>query len=140
MLNVHAELTELSDPADKKSPIAKTGESGILNEQQIVWMILNKVGIKHGSKKEYESNIKTAINKMLAEKGTATPFKFDSLTIYHASSGVEDQVGCSLFYVEREHKVAKIVGIGYHVGAQTYELDWVEGKWARQGAKVTLDK
>jgi hypothetical protein len=102
-------------------------------------MILAKVGVKPGSKPAYDGHIKTAINKMLSQRGTATPFKFDGQTIYHGSSGVGASVGCTLFYIERPGNIAKICGIGYHVGAQTYQLDWVEGMWTQVGAKVTLD-
>lgn len=114
------------------------GKFGVMNSEQVQEMVINKAGLQPS--KEWKSNCTTAINKILSERGTPCgAYKYQNLTVYHASSGVGAQAGCTLFYVLRPGDIVKLVGVGYHVGAQTYQIDWKEAGWCGAN-KITLDK
>jgi hypothetical protein len=115
------------------------GKYGVMNSQQIKDMLLAKY--PYQATKRFESSMSTCINDVQSDKGTATgDYTHDGLTIYHASMDAGENKGCTLFYVKRPGNVAKVVGIGYHVGAQTYKVQWREGSWINTGGTVCLDK
>ena len=115
------------------------GKFGVMNNDQIKAMLLAKYPYK--TSKPYESSLSTCINHVQSDSGTATgDYQHDGLPIYHTSMGAGESSGCTLFYVKRPGNVAKVVGMGYHVGAQTYKVVWVEGRWILEGSTLTLDK
>ncbi len=73
--------------------------------------------------------------------GGNTRYTFGGAATYHLSNGAGSTSGVTLFYVKRPGGVAKIVAIGYHVGAQTDELTWVHNEWSavRNVKKPSLD-
>jgi hypothetical protein len=92
------------------------------------------------------NKLKSSVENVLADPGTApgggnTRYTFQGETMYHTSNGVGAGGGVSLFYIRRPGGIAKIVGIGYHVGAQTYDLTWTHHDWSalRNVNRITLD-
>ena len=74
--------------------------------------------------------------------GGNTRYTFNGAASYHESNGVGINGGVSIFYVKRPGNVAKIIAMGYHIGAQTYQLTWVHHDWTRMRGvnTITLDK
>jgi len=114
------------------------GKFGVMSAEQVRDMVISKSGLK--PTKEWKGHCTTAINKIISDP-LAQPcgdYKYQALTVYHASSGVGPTKGCTLFYVVRSGDVIKIVGCGYHVGQQTYDIDWKESGWCNAN-RLTLD-
>ncbi len=114
------------------------GQFGIMSVEQVRDMVIRKASLRPTP--EWKSNCTTAINKIISDP-TAQPcddYKYNALTVYHASSGVGPTKGCTLFYVVRPGEVLKIIGCGYHVGQQTYDIDWKESGWCNAN-RISLD-
>jgi hypothetical protein len=77
-----------------------------------------------------------------APGGGSTRYTFEGTPIHHASNGAGANQGVSVFYVKRPGNVAKCVAVGYHIGAQTYQLTWTHHDWSamRHETKLTLDR
>lgn len=93
-------------------------------------------------------NLKSSIGNVLAANGGATSgggntrFTYLGDTMYHESNGAGHEKGFTIFYVKRPGEIAKIFAVGYHIGAQTYELTWKHHDWSsmRNTNQLSLDK
>ena len=126
------------------------GETGVVGgkptfgnmtqDQAVAWLI-----DKDGRGKNIEKNMKTCVSGVTSDMGrpggSNTQYKFDGQPMRHVSMGAGQHSGVTLFYIARPGNVAKIIGIGYHIGAQTYELQWKDSSWNTVGKanKISLD-
>ncbi len=94
-----------------------------------------------------KNKLKSSVSDLYSASGSTatgggnTRYTFQGASLYHESNGAGATGGVSIFYVKRPGDVAKVVGIGYHVGAQTYRLTWTHHDWSamRNEHTLTLD-
>lgn len=110
-------------------------------DQAVAWLTA-----KDGRGNNIKSNMKTCVSGVMADSGGPgggnTTYSFDGQPMRHVSQGAGSGAGVTLFYIARPGNVAKIIGIGYHSGAQTYAFTWKEGGWHTVGTarQITLDR
>lgn len=123
---------------DFHGPIGN-GRFGRMNAAQVQQMLLRKYPNNNAV---FRGNLTTCINHVMSNQGNPTGnFRAGGLPILHTSSGARNN-GCTLFYIVRPNNVANVVGIGHHVGRQSYRLDWVDTRtWRNQraGRTISLD-
>jgi hypothetical protein len=103
------------------------GTFGRLNDEEIKKMLLAKLKTKPTP--QYISNLQTCISAIQGGQGAPTGGLqvYKGQTVYHTSAGIKSPNGCTLFFVKRSGNkgvvTAKVVAMGYHVGATAYRLD-----------------
>jgi hypothetical protein len=91
-----------------------------------------------------KNKLKSSVSDLYSASGSTasgggnTRYTFQGAPLYHESNGAGATGGVSIFYVKREADVAKVVGLGYHVGAQTYKLTWVHHDWSAMRNENTI--
>ena len=118
------------------------GRFGPMNENQATAWLLGKDG-----RKTVESKMKTCVSAILADSGSTssgggnTTYSYDGTPMYHTSSGAGSTQGATVFYAKRPGGVAKILGTGYHIGAQSYEFTWKSSDWRTVSSmrRISLD-
>jgi hypothetical protein len=98
-------------------------QSGVLSEDEAYAFIVAQVGEGHGDWPKHARNAIRAIQNHNGQGG-GTGFKDRGKTIFHVS----ERTVITLFF-KSDGNVASIVGIGHHVGAHAYELEWTSGNW-----------
>ena len=134
------------------------GKIGALSLEQIMVWLANKDPRLTGLTKEKArkvpkndrllQNLKSSVGNVLATSGDTTAGKgntrytFLGDTMYHVSNGASYDNGFTILFVKRPGEIAKVFAVGYHIGAQTYELTWAHSDWSRMRdlGQVTLDK
>lgn len=109
------------------------GKFGVMSDAQIHDWLCGK--LPHIPSSKYRSNMQSCINDVLIGRGKDTAgCTFDGLHVLHTSAGKTGQGdGCTIFYVKRDHDVAKVVGIGSHISSTSYEVYWSAGQWCNGG-------
>ena len=80
--------------------------------------------------------ISQALNDM--EFGRGKPIS-DYPGLLHASAGIPGVGGCTVFYyTDVARQLTRIVGIGHHLDAASYQLDYRAGELAGRGRKLRL--
>ena len=80
--------------------------------------------------------ISQAVNDM--EFGRGKPIS-DYPGLLHASAGIPGVGGCTVFYyTDVARQLTRIVGIGHHLDAASYQLDYRAGELAGRGRKLRL--
>jgi hypothetical protein len=106
--------------------------------------IFDKFAVTFSDKTTKKKNIKSCISSVLTAGGTKCKangalLKDDNRDVYHESVGAGDNGSTIFFTVDAQDQV-KIVGVGHHVGAQTYDLEQTRGDWAGGANRITFDK
>jgi hypothetical protein len=122
------------------------GKMGVLSIEQAASWIQEKD--TRATTKVLEGKFKSVVGTIVGTKGGNdqgggnTRYTFHGLPLHHESAGAGYNEGVSLFYVKQPGNLAKIVGVGYHTGAQTYSLTWVHHDWTRMRNvhTISLDK
>jgi hypothetical protein len=118
------------------------GKMGPLTQEQAIIWLEAKDSRKYNEilKQKLKSSVGgiLAANDSTVDGGGNTRYTFLGEPLYHESNGATKTGGVSLFYIKRPGNVAKVVGIGYHVGAQTYKLTWTHHDWTRMRNEDTL--
>lgn len=119
------------------------GKMGNMNEVQAATWIEGKDSRKYNT--ILKQKAKSCANSLLATGdgpgGGSTRYTFDGTPTHHLSHGAGNTGGVTIVFVKRPGNTAKIVGIGYHIGAQTYQLTWTHHDWSamRNVNQMTLD-
>ncbi|MCA9709886.1 MAG: hypothetical protein KDK70_28870 [Myxococcales bacterium] len=113
------------------------GKFGVMSSDQILDWLCGK--LPHIPSSRYKSNMQSCINDVMNGRGKDTAGRtHQGDQILHTSAGKNGQSdGCTLFYVKRDHGVAKIVGIGEHASSTTYDVYWYDGNWC-SGGRISL--
>ena len=119
---------------------------GRLTEDQIFTWLAKKDGRNFTG--GLKSKLKSSINELLSTSGLTTAgggntrYTFNGDPTYHLSNGAGFAEGVTIFFVKRPGDTAKVIAMGYHVGAQTYDLTWVHHDWSaiRNVKRISLDK
>ena len=122
------------------------GQMGNLTDEQAREWLQGKDSRSYNA--VLQQKLKSCIGNIKADPGGAgggggnTRYTFRGDATYHVSNGAGANGGVTLFYVKRPGNTAKIIAMGYHVGAQTYQLTWVHHDWSamRSVQKLSLDK
>jgi hypothetical protein len=106
-------------------------------DQAVAWLIS-----KDGRGNTIRQSMKTCVSGVMSDSGGPgggnRTYSFDGLPMRHVSASTGAGNGVTLFYVARPGGIAKVIGIGYHIGAQTYDLRWKDHGWRSLGAKARL--
>lgn len=121
------------------------GRFGPMTQDQAVSWLMDKDTRRTST--ALKNRLKTCVGGILGDPGTTDTgggnkdYAFDGLPVYHESAGVGMNDGMSVFYAKRPGGIAKVCGLGYHTGAQTYRLTWVDKNWRglAVGGQITFD-
>jgi hypothetical protein len=106
-------------------------QTGELSEDEAYAYVVKQVGEGQGN---WPKNARKAIRAIQEHtgKGGGTDFTDRGKTIFHVSEGTD----ITLFF-KSDGNIASIVGIGHHIGASAYEVEWKSGNWTND-KRITL--
>jgi hypothetical protein len=125
--------------------VGDTGEGkiGVLTKDQAVAWLEAKDSRAYGV--ILRNKLKSCVENIMAAAagggGGNLRYTFEGAAVYHVSNGAAVAGGVTVFYVPRPGNIAKCIALGYHVGAQTYDLTWVHHDWKalRNVNRISLD-
>jgi hypothetical protein len=116
-----------------------TGAEGDMTEADFLAFAIAKVGDGGVGWRKNASKAFNAISNHEGEAGANDKFPYKGKSICHVSEGARNKTdGCSVFFTAKGGEIARIVGIGHHIGSASYELEWQEPNWDTTGKNITL--